>query len=207
MVGLSRLRAMPKAPVWSTRRYQVRLRHGSALGAAAATGGRRGGAGGGRGGTGAAGGAVPAAGLSEEEALRRAIEESELAELGNWEGLGAQLAASAFTSRGGASSSGAGPFSIHAGASSSHHAPSPPPPTAEPQPWGYIVLESPPRAPPIQVNWGHRAMAEPQTPPPTPPQQPLQAPASAPQAPGVLMVPWPFPWDPPPIVDLTGDDD
>jgi hypothetical protein len=28
-----------------------------------------------------------------------------------------------------------------------------------------------------------------------------------PPAPGVLMVPWPFPWDPLPVVDLTGDDD
>jgi hypothetical protein len=23
----------------------------------------------------------------------------------------------------------------------------------------------------------------------------------------MLMVPWPFPWNPPPVVDLTGDDD
>jgi hypothetical protein len=51
--------------------------------------------------------------LSEEEALRRDIKEGELAELGNWEGLGMHLAASTFTSRGGASSR-------HASASSSH---------------------------------------------------------------------------------------
>jgi hypothetical protein len=37
--------------------------------------------------------------LSEEEAIQRAIEESELLELGQWAGLGAQLAASASTSR------------------------------------------------------------------------------------------------------------
>jgi hypothetical protein len=49
--------------------------------------------------------------------------------------------------------------------------------------------------------WGY---AEPQTPPQTPPQQPPQAPA--PLAPGMPMVPWLFPWDPPPMVDLTGDD-
>jgi hypothetical protein len=91
--------------------------------------------------------------LSEEEALRRAIEESELAELENWEGLGAQLAASVFTSRGGASNSGADPSSIHVGASSSHQAP--PPPIATrlhrlrrqlPSP---NLGATPPRAPPI----------------------------------------------------------
>jgi hypothetical protein len=60
--------------------------------------------------------------LSEEEALRRAIKESELVELGNWEGLGAQLAASASSSNTDASMSRA-----------------PPPPAAEPQPWGYAV--------------------------------------------------------------------
>jgi hypothetical protein len=65
--------------------------------------------------------------LSKEEALRRAIEESELVELGNWEGLGAQLASST-------SSSGA-------------------------------------------------------------------------DCPRVSMVPWSYPWDPPPHIDLTGDDD
>jgi hypothetical protein len=54
--------------------------------------------------------------LLGEEALRRAIEESELVELGNWEGLGAQLAASAFTSR-------ADTSNIHA---------APPSPAAEP---------------------------------------------------------------------------
>jgi hypothetical protein len=52
--------------------------------------------------------------LSEEEALRWAIEESELADLRNWEGLRAQLATSAVTDRGGASSSGAGASSNHA---------------------------------------------------------------------------------------------
>jgi hypothetical protein len=66
----------------------------------------------------------------EEEALRWAIEESELIELGNWEVLRAQLAALA-------SSSGAG-------TSSSRAAPPLPPPTAEPQPWGCAVCESPP---------------------------------------------------------------
>jgi hypothetical protein len=73
--------------------------------------------------------------LSEEEAIRRAIEEGELAEFGNWEGLRAQLAALASTSRGGASSNGAS-------ASSSRAVPPPPPPplpTAEPQPWGYAA--------------------------------------------------------------------
>jgi hypothetical protein len=55
--------------------------------------------------------------LSEEVALRRAIEESELVELGNWVVLGAQLAASAFSSRSGASSSGTGVSSSHAAAS------------------------------------------------------------------------------------------
>jgi hypothetical protein len=59
--------------------------------------------------------------LSSEEALERGIEESELAELRNWEGLEAQLAASASTSHGGAPSSGAG-------ASSSHAVPPTPPP-------------------------------------------------------------------------------
>jgi hypothetical protein len=67
--------------------------------------------------------------LSEEEALRRAIEESELTEI---EGLGAQLAASAFSIHGGASSSGAGPFGIHADASSSHQDPPLPLQAAEP---------------------------------------------------------------------------
>jgi hypothetical protein len=94
--------------------------------------------------------------LSEEEALQLAIEESELVELGNWEGLRAQLAASASSNGAGASSSGAG-------ASTSRALPPPPPPAPEPQPWGYAVWESPPRAPPIQVNWGalglHRAPA------------------------------------------------
>jgi hypothetical protein len=71
---------------------------------------------------------------SEEEALRRAIEESELAELRNWEGLGAQLAASVSTSRGGASSSGAGMSSSRAAPP-----PPPPPPAGEHQPWGYAV--------------------------------------------------------------------
>jgi hypothetical protein len=33
--------------------------------------------------------------LLDEEAIRRAIEESELIELGHWDGLGAQLRASA----------------------------------------------------------------------------------------------------------------
>jgi hypothetical protein len=51
--------------------------------------------------------------LLEEEALRRAIEESELVDLGNWVGLGAQLAASTSTS--------------HASASTSCTAPPPPP--------------------------------------------------------------------------------
>jgi hypothetical protein len=48
-----------------------------------------------------------------EEALRRAIEESELVDLGNWVGLGAQLAALTSTS--------------HASASTSRTAPPPPP--------------------------------------------------------------------------------
>jgi hypothetical protein len=77
----------------------------------------------------------------EEEAIRRAIEESELVELDNWEGLGAQLAASVSSSS--------------ADASSSRVAlPPPPPPAPKPQPWGYAVWESPPCTPPIQVNWG-----------------------------------------------------
>jgi hypothetical protein len=80
--------------------------------------------------------------LSEEEALWWAIEESELVVLGNWEGLGAQLATSAFTSRSGASSS-------DAGASSSHAAPPPPPPSCRAPALGNAVWESPPRAPPI----------------------------------------------------------
>jgi hypothetical protein len=63
--------------------------------------------------------------LLGEEALRRAIEESEL---GNWEGLGAQLAALASTSRVGASSSRAAP-----------PPPPPPPLAAEPQSWGYAI--------------------------------------------------------------------
>jgi hypothetical protein len=62
--------------------------------------------------------------LSEEEAIRRAIEESELLELGQWTGLVAQLAASASTSR-----------------------VAPPPPA--PKPWDYVVWESWLRAPPI----------------------------------------------------------
>jgi hypothetical protein len=41
----------------------------------------------------------PPSDLSEEEAIRRAIEESELLELGQWVGLGSQLQASAPTSR------------------------------------------------------------------------------------------------------------
>jgi hypothetical protein len=63
--------------------------------------------------------------LEEEEALRRAIEKSELAELGRTSG---QLAASASTNRGDASSSGVG-------VSSSRTAPPPPPPppAAEPE--------------------------------------------------------------------------
>jgi hypothetical protein len=60
------------------------------------------------------------------------LSKSELVELGNCEGLGAQLAASASSS--------------HAGASSSRAAsPLPPPtPAAKPQPWGYAIWESPP---------------------------------------------------------------
>jgi hypothetical protein len=77
--------------------------------------------------------------LSEQEALRQAIEESKLTELANWEGHGAQLAASASTRCGGASISGAGPSDIHAGASCSHQAPPPLPPAAEPQPWCYAI--------------------------------------------------------------------
>jgi hypothetical protein len=53
---------------------------------------------GGRGG-GAPSGGIPAPDLSEEKAIRRAIEESELLELGHWVGLGAQLQASLCTSR------------------------------------------------------------------------------------------------------------
>jgi hypothetical protein len=125
--------------------------------------------------------------LSDEDALQRAIEESELIELGNWEGLGAQLAASASTSRGGASSS-------RAGASTNRVAPPPPPPPAvEPRPWGYAVWDSLPRVPPIQVNWGPLAFSEPQTPPQTSPRQPPQAPAPASPALGMPMVPWSFP--------------
>jgi hypothetical protein len=72
--------------------------------------------------------------LSEEEAIRRAIEESKLLELGQWVGLGTH------------------PMS--------HVAP-PPPPTPPPDPetepqagWGHAVWESLPHAPSIQVNWG-----------------------------------------------------
>jgi hypothetical protein len=61
--------------------------------------------------------------LSEEEALRRPIEESELIELDNWVGLGAHLAASASTSSAGASMSRASP-----------PPPPPPPPAADPSP-------------------------------------------------------------------------
>jgi hypothetical protein len=61
--------------------------------------------------------------VSEEEALRRAIEESELVELGNWVGLGVQLAAFASTSR----------------AALPPPPPPPPPPALERQPWGYTV--------------------------------------------------------------------
>jgi hypothetical protein len=64
--------------------------------------------------------------LSEEEAIRRAMEESEL---GLWDGLGAQLQASVTGDQ-------AAP-------------PPPPPPTPEPQAgWGLVVWELP------QVNWG-----------------------------------------------------
>jgi hypothetical protein len=37
------------------------------------------------------------------------------------------------------------------------------------------------------------------------PQTPPQAPSSA--SPGMLMVPWQFPWDQPPIIDLIEDED
>jgi hypothetical protein len=73
--------------------------------------------------------------LSEEEAIRRAIEESELLELGQWTGLEEQLAASTSTSG--------------ASVSTSRAALPPPPPASpapEPQPWGYAVWESQLRA-------------------------------------------------------------
>jgi hypothetical protein len=59
--------------------------------------------------------------LLEEEAIRWAIEESELLGLGQWAGLGVQLAASASMSR------------------VAPPPPPPPPPAPEPQPWGYTV--------------------------------------------------------------------
>jgi hypothetical protein len=37
------------------------------------------------------------------------------------------------------------------------------------------------------------------------PHTPPQAPSSA--SPGMLMVPWQFPWDQPPIIDLIEDED
>jgi hypothetical protein len=63
--------------------------------------------------------------LSEEEALRRAIEKSKLIELANWVGVGAQLAAFVSTS--------------DADTSTTRAAPPPPPPPPEPQPSGYAV--------------------------------------------------------------------
>jgi hypothetical protein len=62
--------------------------------------------------------------LLEEEAIRRAMEESELLELGLWDGLGTQLQASATSDRAAA--------------------PMPPPPPPAPDP--HAVWESPPRA-------------------------------------------------------------
>jgi hypothetical protein len=119
--------------------------------------------------------------LSEQEAIRCVIEESELLELSHWVGLGVQLQASASTSR--------------------LAPPPPPPPAPEPEPqagWGHSVWEETVHVPPIQVNraWGY---VEPQTSPQTPQ-------ASAPAAPWMPMVPWSFPWDPPLYIDITGDD-
>jgi hypothetical protein len=79
--------------------------------------------------------------LLEEEAIRRAIEKSELLELGKWLGLGAQLTTSASTSGASASTSRV-----------VLPPPPPPPPAPEPQPWGYAIWESPPCASSIQVN-------------------------------------------------------
>jgi hypothetical protein len=62
--------------------------------------------------------------LSEEEAIRRAMEESKLLELGLWDGLGTQLQASMTSDR------------------AAPPPPPPPPPTLEPEPqvgWGHAV--------------------------------------------------------------------
>jgi hypothetical protein len=112
----------------------------------------------------------------EEEALRRAIEESDLIELANWVGLGAQLAAFAPTSG--------------ADMSTTRAAPPPPPPPLEPQPSGYAVGVAASRAS-HSGELGLWGIAEPQTPPQMSPQPPSQAPTPA--APGVSMVPWPYP--------------
>jgi hypothetical protein len=124
--------------------------------------------------------------LSEEEAIRRAMEESKLLELGLWDGLGTQLQASM------------------AGDRAAPPPPPPPPPTPEPEPqvgWGHAVYESPPHAPPIQVHWGPGwGYASTDSAPST-------AAGSGAGGRWVPMVPWPFPWDRPPRIDLTGDDD
>jgi hypothetical protein len=107
-----------------------------------------------------------------------AMEQSELLELGQWDGLGVQL---------------------HTSASADRAALPPPPPSPAqpaPQPWGYAIWESLPCAPPVQLHvWGEwPGFKEPQ------PQTQTTPPG------GVPMVPWPYPWDLPPHIDLTEDD-
>jgi hypothetical protein len=58
--------------------------------------------------------------LSKEEALRRAIEESELVELGNWEGLGARLAASTSSSGAGCPRGVDGALAVSLGPAATH---------------------------------------------------------------------------------------